>query len=76
MKVFRVTGTFRMGRSIQKFSKEVAANDEAGARETILGDLGSKHRTPRRAIAIQDVREVPEDEIKDPVARMKAGVVK
>ena len=47
MKVFRITGTFQMGRvRRQKFVKEVAAEDEARAREVLLSDLGSKHGTP------------------------------
>src|SRR6267378_2137780 len=43
MKVFRITGTFQMGRiRKQRFVKEVAAEDEARAREVLLSEIGSK----------------------------------
>ena len=73
MKVFRVEGRFRMGRLIQTFSKEVAAEDESAAREVVYGDLGSKHRAPRRAIWISTVTEVPLTDVVDSLARVKAG---
>lgn len=73
MKVFRVEGTFRMGRFIQTFSKEVAGENESAAREIVYGDLGSKHRAPRRAIWISAVTEVPLSDVVDSLARIKAG---
>ncbi len=75
MKVYRVTGTFEMGRErAQPFTKEVAAESEARAREVLLSELGSKHRTPRRRIAIASVVEVPADQVESTVARAKAGL--
>ena len=74
MKVFRVEGTFPMGRSIQPFRKEIAAADDAIAREIVYSDLGSKHGTVRRQIVIVSVVELPEDQVADPVARAKAGI--
>ncbi len=75
MKVFRVTGTFEMGRQRhQPFTKEVAADDEDRAREVLLSDLGSKHGTPRRRVVIASVVEVPPDQVTDPLARAKAGM--
>ena len=41
MKAFRISGRFRMGRDWQPFSKELAAADEAAAREKLLSILGS-----------------------------------
>ena len=75
MKIFRVSGTFQMGRlRKQKFVKEVAAEDEARAREILFSDLGSKHGTPRRRIAIASVEEVPADQATSSLARAKAGI--
>ena len=75
MKVYRVTGTFQMGRArVQAFVREVAADDEARAREILYSDLGSKHGTPRRRIAIVSVEEVPPDRVESGVARAKAGI--
>jgi len=77
MKVFRITGTFQMGRvRRQKFVKEVAAEDEARAREVLLSDLGSKHGTPRRRITIAAAEEVPEDRVESSVVRAKAGILR
>jgi len=76
MKVFRVTGTFQMGRiRKQRFVKEVAAEDEARAREVLLSEIGSKHGTPRRRIAIASIEEVPADKVESSVARAKAGIL-
>lgn len=75
MKVYRVTGTFQMGRvKAQPFAIEVAADSEERAREVLLSELGSKHKTPRRRIAIASVAEVPPDQVESAVVRQKAGV--
>ena len=75
MKVFRVSGTFEMGRERrQKFVKEVAAEDEARAREILFSDIGSKHGTPRRRISIASVEAIPADQVEDTVAKAKAGI--
>ena len=75
MKVFRITGTFQMGRLRgQKFMKEIAAEDEARAREVLHSELGSKHGTPRRRIAIAAVEEVPAERVESSLARAKAGI--
>ena len=75
MKVFKITGTFQMGRfRAQPFVKEVAAEDDARAREVLYSDIGSKHGTPRRRIAISTVVEVPPDQVESGVVRAKAGI--
>ena len=75
MKVYRVTGTFQMGRvKAQPFAIEVAADSEERAREVLLSELGSKHGTPRRRIRIASVVEVPADQVESTVARAKAGM--
>ncbi|MEE9237571.1 MAG: 50S ribosomal protein L18Ae [Thermoplasmata archaeon] len=67
MKAFRVTGEFLMAQKRQKFTKEVAANDEGEAVERVLSLLGSKHRVKRRKIRIHNVSEVAPEDIIDPV---------
>ncbi len=75
MKAFRVSGQFLMGHDWQRFVKDVAAEDDARARETLLSDLGSRHGVRRTLIQIQRVREVSQEEIRDPAVefRVKGG---
>src|SRR2546430_15578798 len=65
MKAFRISGRFRMGRSWQPFSKELAAQDEAGAREKLFSILGSQHGVPRKYVSITGVEEVPKDQVEN-----------
>jgi large subunit ribosomal protein LX len=65
MKAFRISGRFRMGHDWQAYSKEVAADDEAAARERLLSILGSQHGVARKYIEIRDVAEVPVAEVRD-----------
>jgi len=64
MKAYRIEGRFRMGRGWQRFSKEVAAPDEAAAKEYLLSVLGSQHRVGRRYVEIHKVAEVPPAELR------------
>ena len=65
MKAYRVRGRFRMGRDWQGFAKEVAAADDAAARERILSVLGSQHGVARKYIEIAKAVEVPSAEVRD-----------
>jgi large subunit ribosomal protein LX len=65
MKGYRIHGRFRMGRDWQAYSKEVAAADEAAARERLLSILGSQHGVARKYIEIASVDEVPASELRD-----------
>lgn len=65
MKAIRISGRFRMGRTWQPFSKEIAARDDAGAREKLLSVLGSQHGVPRKYITIAKVEEIPVNQIED-----------
>lgn len=69
MKAFRVSGRFRMGREWQAYAKEVAAPDEASARERVLSILGSQHAVLRKYITIDAVAEVPPAELRDHAVR-------
>lgn len=75
MKAFRIVGEIEVKkRRWQKFSKEISADDEAGAREKILSDLGSRHRRKRRSVKIASVSELSADEISDPIIKHRLGV--
>ncbi|MEW5759732.1 MAG: 50S ribosomal protein L18Ae [Candidatus Thermoplasmatota archaeon] len=64
MKIFRAVGKFiAKGREI-KFTKEVYCKDLEDARERIYTVFGSKHRVKRRAIFIDEIKEISPDEAK------------
>lgn len=66
-------GKFRMALTWTTFAKEVAAEDEAGAVERVMSDLGSKHRVKRPNVRVKDVTPIPLDEVQDPVVRFQVG---
>jgi len=66
---FRIEGDFQMGRIRQHFTVEVAAANEAGAREHVYTDLGSRHGVPRRVIDLQSVQQIKGDDITNAVVR-------
>ncbi len=63
-----------MGRGYQPFTQEVAAMDEAAAVEKVLSVLGSKHRTKRKFIKVQQVDEVSAEEVTNPEVMDLLGV--
>ncbi len=69
MKGYRISGRFRMGHGWQAFAKEVAAADEAGAKERLLSILGSQHGVARKYIEVHQVTEVPTAELTDHAVR-------
>lgn len=69
MKAFRISGRFRMARDWTPFSKEIAAKDEAAAREKLLSLLGSHHGVARKYITVAKVEEIPKDQIANPAVR-------
>lgn len=73
MKAFRVRGTFLMGRNRHPFTKEVTAENQEVAVERVLSDLGSRHRTKRRDIAVKEVAELSADEVTDTVVADQVG---
>lgn len=66
MKAYRVRGEFLMGRQYQPFTQEVAAEDGNMAVEKVLSLLGSKHRTKRKFIRVEQVDELALEEVTDP----------
>lgn len=74
MKGFLITGSFADVRAGQQpFSIEVAAEDEAAAREQIVSTLGSKHKVKRWQVQIKEVKEIPADQIESHVVKYKVG---
>ena len=76
MKAFKVTGTFRMGRATQNFTKEVACKDKKSAEELTFSEIGSKHKVKRYDIDIDKVQELKPDEITDSVTSFKVSEMK
>jgi len=64
MKVFLISGRFKMGERTQPFSKEVLCKNKIEGRERLLSELGSKHKVQRRFIKIDNMEEVPPDQVK------------
>lgn len=65
-KIFRIRGKFMMGRKLQPFTKELKAIKREDALEKIYSEFGSRHRTSRNKIIIEEVVEISKDDIKDP----------
>lgn len=64
MKAYRATGEFKTGKfSWQKFSVEVAAENEAGVTEQIYSNLGSRHKLNRSQIKIGEIKNIQGEEI-------------
>ena len=75
MKAFRVIGEIEVKkRCWQKFSKEIAADDEKSARSKILADLGSRHKRKQRSIRIEAVQELQTGDVTNHVLRYQLGV--
>jgi large subunit ribosomal protein LX len=73
MKAYKVAGTFLMKDRWQKFTKEVAAENPAQAKESILSDLGSKHRVTRKFVKVEKIEEITPDQLESPVVKWQVG---
>jgi large subunit ribosomal protein LX len=69
MKVFRVTGEIRKPNLKTPFRKEIIAIKPEHAVEKVYAELGSKHRVKRFHIKILDVKEIPPQEIENPLLK-------
>lgn len=58
VKLFQVKGKFLMGEKMQPFVKELKSDSEKSAAEMIYSELGSKHKTPRNKIKIEEIKAV------------------
>ena len=74
MNAYRATGEFKTGKfSWQKFSVEVAAENEAGVTEQVYSNLGSRHKLNRQQIKINEIKSIAGEEITNPVVKHLAG---
>jgi len=69
VKVFRVIGKITKPNYKTDFQKEVRAVKPEDAAETVYKDIGSKHKAKRFQIKITEVKEISQDEIKNPLIR-------
>ena len=74
MKGFRIIGSYKDVRSLQKFSIEIAAEDADSAKEVALSTLGSKHRLKRKDINIDEMIELDPADITNPVVQHQVSV--
>jgi len=65
MKVYRVSGKFRMGHVLTPFTLEAIGADEKAARDRVLSTIGSRHRANRHQIWIEKAAEIKPDAITD-----------
>jgi len=56
-KTFLVSGSYREKQEVKKFTKEIIAVNENFAKEKTLASIGSKHKTNRHQITINEVNE-------------------
>ena len=74
MKGFRITGSFADARQGQQpFCVEVAADDEAAAKEQIVSTFGSRHKLKRWQIDITEIKELAPEDVQDHVVKYKIG---
>ncbi len=51
-----------MGEMMQPFVKEVRAENENRVKEVLYSEFGSKHKTPRKKVHIQEIKEIDPNE--------------
>ncbi len=68
-KIFRIQGKFMMGNSYKPFIKELKAINEENISEKIYSDFGSKHGIKRSKIIIEEIKEISEDDVQDPIIK-------
>ena len=73
MKGFRINGSFKDVRKEQVFSIEIAAEDNDKAKEYALSTLGSRHKLKRWEITINEIVELANDDIVDPLVKYQVG---
>ena len=69
MKVFRVTGEIHKPNLETSFNKEIVADKPEHAKERVYAELGSRHRVKRYHVKIISVKEIPVEEITNPMLK-------
>jgi ribosomal protein L20A (L18A) len=73
LSVFKVTGSFKIRKKSQTFSKEVLKENKQKAEEYILSVLGSKHHLKRKEIKITNIEKIPTDQVSDMIIKQMLG---
>jgi large subunit ribosomal protein LX len=68
-KIFRIQGKFMMGDSLKPFTRELKATNEKEIKEKIYSEFGSKHHIKRNKVKIENITEISEDEVLDPIVK-------
>jgi large subunit ribosomal protein LX len=68
-KIFRIQGKFMMGNKFKPFTKELKAINEEDIHEKIYSDFGSRHGIKRAKVIIEEIKEISEDEVQDPIIK-------
>lgn len=68
-KIFRIQGKFMMGNNLKPFTRELKATNEEEIKERIYSEFGSKHHIKRNKIKIEQINEISEEEVLDPVIK-------
>lgn len=76
MKVFRVSGKFRMGEILAPFTLEAIGKDESNARDRVYSTIGSRHRANRHQIFIEKATEIKPDQVTDATVAKQLSMVK
>ena len=58
-----------MSEKLQPFKKETIAETKDSAIEKIYSVFGSRHRVKRKEIKIENIQELKEDDITDPITK-------
>ncbi len=69
LKVFKVTGKIVKPNMKTSFNKEILAEKAEHAVEKVYAELGSKHRVKRHHIKIENVEEIPANQIENPLLK-------
>jgi large subunit ribosomal protein LX len=54
-KTFQIIGSFKAGRSWERFTKKVSSNNEKNAAEKLYSLIGSEHGLKRNLIRIESI---------------------
>jgi large subunit ribosomal protein LX len=67
--VFKVIGSYKKGKIVQKFTKEILTPNKQQAEEYVYSIMGSKHRLKRREINIDSIEQITADQVTDIIIR-------
>lgn len=68
-KIFRVKGTLLDVDKAKPFTRELKGIKEDDVKEKLYSEFGSKHRLNRDQIVFDEISEISEDEVTDPIVR-------